>query len=157
MTIILISSYYFSYAECTTVPAGMELAQSIEAGEITKAKSLLESYKKDVANYLKKCGNSKEKREETSILVHTYKARLEDVEFTLNKKPNTTDCSKVPSHTALSKAFEKKTADIESLYHAYKKDSENYIEHCASHLEYETVYESAMLCDEMYDEWKQKK
>jgi len=143
------------YAECSSAPIGMELAKSIEAGDVSKAKSLLTSFKEDVATYLKECDSSKEKFEETSVMIHTYEDRLADVEYDLNKAAVTTDCSKVPTSTALEKAFkDKNSAEITAQYTSYKKDAAEYIENCASHAEYETVYESSMFCDEMYDEWK---
>jgi len=143
------------YAECTDTPAGMELAKSIEAGDVSKAKSLLTSFKADVASYLKGCDSSKEKFEETSVMIHTYSDRLADVEYDLSKAAVTTDCSKVPSSAALEKAFkDKNSAEITTQYASYTKNAAEYIENCASHAEYETVYESSMFCDEMYDEWK---
>jgi len=143
------------YAECTHVPVGMELAKSIETGDVSKAKSLLTSFKEDVATYLKNCDSSKEKFEETSVMIHTYEDRLADVEYDLNKATVTTDCSKVPTSATLEKAFKaKNSAEITAQYTSYKKDAAEYIENCASHAEYETVYESSMFCDEMYDEWK---
>ena len=150
-----ILSYHFAYAECTYAPGGMELFKSIEAGDVSKAKSLLTSFKADVATYLKDCENSKEKFEETSVMIHTYEDKLADVEYDLNKAAVTTDCSKVPISAALEKAFkDKNSAEITAQYTSHTKDAAAYIEHCASHAEYETVYESSMFCDEMYDEWK---
>ena len=143
------------YAECSNAPVGVELAKSIETRDITKAKSLLTSFKADVASYLKDCDSSKEKFEETSVMIHTYEDRLADVEYDLNKAAVTTDCSKVPSSAVLEKAFkDKNSAEITAHYANYTKDAAEYIENCASHAEYETVYESSMFYDEMYDEWK---
>jgi len=144
-------------ADCSSMPVGMELAKSIEAQEIAKAKKLLVQYKEDVKNYLAACDQSKEKFEETSVMIHTYEARLEDVEYDMNKAAHGTDCSVVPNSEALEKAF--KTADaakIKTLYADYKAASHNYIEHCATHEEYEMVYESAMMCDEEYEAWEKK-
>jgi len=146
------------HADCSNMPVGMELAKNIEAHEIPKAKKLLVQYKEDVKNYLASCDTSKEKFEETSIMIHTYEARLEDVEYDMNKAAHGTDCTVVPSSVSLEKAF--KTTDvakIKTLYAEYKAASHNYIEHCATHEEYEMVYESAMMCDEMYDEWDKSK
>jgi len=143
------------YAECSSVPTGMELDKSIKAGDVSKAKSLLASFKADVASYLKDCDSSKEKFEETSVMIHTYEDRLADVEYDLKKAAVTTDCTKVPSSAVLEKAFkDKNNAEITAHYASYKKDAAEYIENCASHAEYETVYESSMFYDEMYDEWK---
>jgi len=144
-------------ADCSNMPVGMELAKNIEAHEISKAKKLLVQYKEDVKNYLSECDQSKEKFEETSIMIHTYEARLEDVEYDMNKADHGIDCSKVPSSAALEKAFKQKdTSNIKALYSDYKTASHNYIEHCATHQEYEMVYESSMIYDEMYDEWSKK-
>lgn len=145
------------YAECSSMPIGMELAKSIEAKEVSNSKKLLVAYKNDVKNYLEKCDQSKEKFEETSVMIHTYEARLSDVEFDMNNTGDATDCTKVPSSTTLEVAFKSNDAQkIKTEYTSYKKDAQSYIEHCASHVDYETVYESAMFCDEMYDEWIQK-
>ena len=144
-------------ADCTNMPVGMELAKSIEAHEVPKATKLLVQYKEDVKNYLAACDQSKEKFEETSVMIHTYEARLEDVEYDMNKADHGTDCSKVPISEALEKAFTQKDAsNIKALYTDYKTTSHNYIEHCATHEAYEMVYESSMMCDEMYDEWSKK-
>jgi hypothetical protein len=147
----------FIYAECSSMPVGMDLAKSIEAKDVSKAKGLLMQYKADVKIYLDKCDQSKEKFEETSVMIHTYEDRLADVEFDLKNAGVNTDCSKVPSSVTLESAFKSKNApEIKAQYATYKKNAENYIENCASHAEYETVYESSMFCDEMYDEWMQK-
>jgi len=144
-------------ADCSSMPADIELAKSIEAQEISKAKKLLVQYKEDIKNYLAACDQSKEKFEETSVMIHTYEARVEDVEYDMNKAAHGTDCSVVPNSEALAKAF--KTADdvkIKTLYADYKAASHKYIEHCATHEEYEMVYEAAMMYDEEYEAWKKK-
>ncbi len=144
-------------ADCTNTPIGMELAKSIEAHEIPKATKLLVQYKEDVKNYLADCDQSKDKFEETSVMIHTYEARLEDAKYDMSKADHGTDCSKVPSSVALEKAFKQKdTSNIKALYADYKTASHNYIEHCATHEEYEMVYASSMMHDEMYDEWSKK-
>ena len=156
MTLMLVASVSL-YAECVDMPVGMALAKTIEAQDISQSKTLLVQYKKDVAAYLKSCNNDKDKFEETSVLVHTYEARLEDIEHDMNKVDHGTDCSNVPSSSKLEQAFkDKNDADIKMHYTNYKKNAEKYIEYCASDAEYETVYESAMFCDEMYDDWMQK-
>ena len=156
ITLMLVASVAI-YAECVNMPVGMELAKTIEAQDVTKAKDLLVQYKKDVASYLKSCNNDKDKFEETSVMIHTYEDRLEDVEHDQNKVDVGTDCSKVPSSASIEKAFKSKnSAEIRNQYASYKKDAKSYIEHCTSHEEYETVFESTMFCDEMYDEWMQK-
>jgi len=156
MTLMLVASVSI-YAECVNMPLGMALAKTIEAQDISQSKTLLLQYKKDVAAYLKSCNNDKDKFEETSVMIHTYEARLEDVEHDMNKNDHGTDCSMVPNSVKLEQAFKNKNdADIKMYYANYKKNAEKYIEYCATDAEYETVYESAMFCDEMYDEWMQK-
>lgn len=153
--IIVLGLSVMVFADCTTTPVGMELAKSIEAKNVSQAKSLLEKYKADVKTYLSKCDQSKEKYEETSVMIHTYEDKLADVEYDMKHANNTTDCSKVPSTAKLEAAFTSKdSASIEAEYSSYRKMAENYISDCASHSEYETVYESSMFCDEAYDEWK---
>jgi septal ring factor EnvC (AmiA/AmiB activator) len=141
-------------AECINMPIGMELEKTIEAKDVSKSKELLVQYKKDVAAYVKTCDNKQEKFEETSVMIHTYEARLEDIEHDLNKVAHGTDCSKVPSSSELEQAFkEKNDAHIKTHYASYKETAKQYIAHCTTHPEYETVFESSMFCDEMYDEW----
>jgi len=155
ITLVLLSMAL--QADCSKMPLGMELAKKIEAHEVAKAKKLLVQYKEDVKNYLAACDQSKEKFEETSIMIHSYEAKLEDLEYDMNKADHGTDCSVVPSSVALEKAF--KTPDavkIKALYTKYKTASHNYIEHCTSHEEYETVYEASMMCDEEYEAWSKK-
>lgn len=140
-------------AECTSMPVGMELAKSIEAQNISKAQGLLSQYKEDVKKYLTACDQSKEKFEETSVMIHTYEDRLKDVEHDMNKQDHGTDCSKVPDGSKLELAFKSKNnADIKTQYAEYEKVAADYIEHCASHAEYETVYESSMFYEEEYAE-----
>ncbi len=159
LIIATILTYNASFAgiDCSTIPVGTELAKAIETKDVVKAKTLLDGYKKDVSVYLKTCDSSKEKSEETSIMVHTYTAKLADVEFILKQPKKTTDCERVPSIVALSKAFKDNASDIEALYMTYTKDAEDYIKHCASHAEYEAVYESSMLYYDRYNELKSKK
>lgn len=144
-------------ADCSNIPIGTELAKSIEAHEISKAKKLLLAYKDDVKKYLAACDQSQDKFEETSVMIHTYEARLEDVEYDMTHKPSSTDCSKVPSGAELEKAFKSNdSTKIKALYSAYKKDAEHYLKDCASHAEYETVYEASMMFDEEYETWNKK-
>lgn len=132
----------------------MELAKYIEAKDVSKAKTLLEAYKAEVKSYLESCKN-KDKFEETSIMLHTYEDRLADVEYDLSKKQHSIDCSNVPQSKKLDEAFEsKKASEIEVAYKRYKQNAADYLEHCASHAEYEMVYEASMLHDESYDTWK---
>lgn len=151
----LLVTFSMAQVDCSNMPVGMELAKSIEAKEVSKAKGLLVKYKEEVKKYLAACDQSKEKFEETSVMIHTYADRLADVEYDLKKENDTTDCSNVPTSTKLDEAFKSKnSADVKTQYAKYKKDSEAYIENCASHGEYETVYEASMFYEEEYDAFK---
>ena len=150
---LMIAAFSMLQADCSKMPVGMELAKYIEAKEILKAKGLLAEYKEEVKNYLSKCDQSKEKFEETSVMIHTYEDRLKDLEHDINKKEHRTDCSKVPDSTKLDLAFKSKNhADIKIVYANYTKEAADYLEYCASHIEYETVYESSMFYEEEYAE-----
>lgn len=139
------------HANCGDAPAGMELAKSIEAKEIEKAKQLLEEYKAEVKKYLEGCNNDKDKFEETSVMILTYEDRLADVEADLKKaSAPKVDCSKVPSGKAIDAASDAATA--KKLYATYKKEAQAYLDGCASHAEYETVFEESLLYDEQYGE-----
>ncbi len=135
--------------DCGNTPVGMELAKTIEAKEIDKAKTLLKAYKADVKAYLDKYDKSKEKFEETSVMILTYEDRLSDVEADLKSaSAPKVDCSKVPSGKALDAAIDKATA--KKLYAKYKKDAEGYIESCAAHEQYEIVFEESLLYEDEY-------
>jgi len=151
----MVMLFSIAQADCPNMPLTEELSKSIESKEISKAKELLTQYKEDVKNYLAKCDQSKEKFEETSVMIHTYEDSIADVEYDVKNANTSTDCSKVPSTAKLEDSFKSKVgADIKAHYASYQQDAKNYIEHCASHAEYETVYESSMMCDEEYAEWK---
>jgi len=138
-------------SDCVNTPAGMELAKSIEAKDVAKAKTLLKAYKFDVQKYLDNCDKSKEKFEETSVMILTYEDRLADVEADLKSaSAPKVDCSKVPSGKAIDTASDKSAA--KKLYVTYKKDAEAYIESCATHAEYEIVFEESLLYEETYGE-----
>jgi hypothetical protein len=127
----------------------MELAKTIEAKDITKAKTLLKEFKSDVQTYLDNCDNSKEKFEETSVMILTYEDRLADVEADLKSAAGAkVDCSKVPSGKAMETAPDKEAA--KKLYVTYKKDAQEYIDSCATHADYELVFEESLLYDEEY-------
>jgi len=150
MISILLIAFSIAHADCSSMPVGMDLAKSIEAKEMSKAKELLLTYKADIKAYLAACDQSKEKFEETSVMIHTYEDRLADVEYDM-KHANTTDCSKVPDGTKLTAAFKSKnSADIKAHYESYSKNAKEYIDNCASHAEYETVYESSMFFEEEF-------
>ena len=136
-------------ADCANTPVGMELAKTIEAKDVSKAKTLLKAYKSDVQQYLDNCDKSKEKFEETSVMILTYEDRLADVEADLKSaSAPKVDCTKVPSGKALDSASDEGAA--KKLYVKYKKDAEAYIESCAAHAEYEIVFEESLLYEEQY-------
>lgn len=144
-----------SKVECNHTPVGMELAKTLEAKEIDKAKQLLKKFKEEVKNYLAHCDNSEAKFEETSVMILTYEDRLADLEYDQKKVHKTVDCSLVPDAKALDNAFkEGDKKKINSTYEAYKDASEAYLDHCATHAEYEMVYESSLLHEEEYETWK---
>lgn len=138
-------------ANCSNTPVSMELTKMIKAKDVTKAKILLQAYKEDVKTYLNTCDKSKEKFEETSVMILTYEDRLTDIEADLKRASGSqVDCSNVPSGKAMETAANKDTA--KKLYATYKKDAETYIENCATHAEYEIVFEEALLYEEQYAE-----
>lgn len=142
-------------AECKHTPVGMELAKTLEAKDIDKAKLLLKKFKEDVKNYLADCDNSEAKFEETSVMILTYEDRLSDFEDDQKKSVKKIDCSIVPDSQVLDKAFKEGDSDkIKGLYEAFKQESENYLDLCATHEEYEMVYESSLLHEEEYEQWK---
>ena len=144
--------------DCANSPIGMELAKTLEAKDIDKAKILLKQFKSDVKIYLDNCGNSKDKFEETSVMILTYEDRLSDFEADLqSNSAKKIDCSKVPDSKALEQAFKKDDSNkVKALYATYKRDSESYLDLCAAHEEYEMVYEEALLHEETYAEWGKK-
>jgi len=156
---IIVMSLLFTvlWADCNQVPSGISVKQAIEIKSYDKAKSLLETFKTNVKKYLETCDKSEAMFEQTNMTILTYQDKLEDLKHDLNAENISIDCSKIPSSTLVEKAFKSKnSAEIKTQYARYKKDAESYIEHCATHTEYETVYESSMFCDELYDEWMQK-
>jgi len=154
ITIFLLGS--LAYANCDKVPNESSVIEAIKSKQYDKAKSLLDTLKSDINIYLKSCDKSKEMFKQTHITLLTCEAKLADLKAELNKEPHGVDCSKVPSSSKVVEAIKASdSANIEALYKKYKADASSYIEHCASHPEYAIVYDEAMFCDEMYDEWKQ--
>jgi len=152
----LISLLNASQVECKSSPVGMELAKTLESKDIDKAKVLLKKFKADIKKYLDTCDNSKDKFEETSVMILTYEDRLADFESDLKSNSvKKIDCSSVPDSKALDEAFKQDDATkIKAYYETYKKDSEGYLDLCAAHEEYEMVFEEALLHEETYAEWK---
>jgi hypothetical protein len=156
-TIAMILFSVSAWADCSKVPDGLNIKQAIEAKSYDNAKSLLETFKTDIKTYLTTCDKSEAMFEQTSVNILMYEDKLADLKHDIENKGTSIDCSKVPSSTLVEKAFKaKNTAEVKTQYAKYKKEAHDYIEHCASHAEYETVFESSMFCEEMYDEWIQK-
>jgi L-lactate utilization protein LutB len=144
-------------ADCTQIPRGENVATALTSKNYNKAKELLATFKLDIKTYLDNCNQSKEMFEQTHVSILTYEDKLADLKHDLNKKSHSTDCAQVPSSKTLEEAFKAKNSkEVKVQYAKYKKEAHDYIEHCASHAEYETVFESSMFCDEMYDEWVKK-
>ncbi len=153
LAILLVS--VSAFAECTKVPEGTQITKAIEAKDAATATSLLDAFKNDIKKYRETCDQSKEMLEQTNVEILMYEDNIADLNHDLTKADSGVDCSKVPSSANLEAAFKAKNgAEIKTLYSAYKTASHNYIEHCASDAEYETVFESSTFCDEMYGEWE---
>jgi len=151
----MVVSLNASPIECSKTPVGTQLAKQIEAKNIAKAKTLLEQFKTEVKVYLAKCGNSKDKFEETSIMILTYQDRLSDIESDGQNASSNVDCSNVPDAKAFTTAFASGVASkIEKSYQAYEKASQEYLEHFASHESYEMVYEDSLFHQDDYEAWK---
>jgi len=156
-TIAMILFSSAGWADCGKVPDGMNVSHAIESKNYDKAESLFETFKTNIKIYLKTCDKSEAMFEQTSVNILMYEDKLADLKDDLKRGETVVDCSNVPNSATVEKAFKSKNStEIKTQYASYKKDAENYIEHCATHAEYETVFESAMFCDEMYDEWIQK-
>jgi len=144
-------------ADCSNMPIGTELAKSIMAEDLDKAKKHLSEYDKAVQKYLGGC-KDEGKDQQVNIMLLTYKDKVQDLEDDLKKGSEVSyDCSKVPNDSALNSAFASgKAESIKSAYNAYHKKAADYLEHCAAHEEYELVYEASLLHDEEYEEWNKK-
>ena len=141
-------------ADCTNMPTGSDLTKSIESKNIDQAKTLLQTFQSDVKKFLASC-KDEGKQQEVSILKLTLEDEVKFLEVRLKKGDASFDCSKVPDDTALNSAFASKDgAKIEKEYQSYHKNAEGYLEHCASHEEYEAVFEASMLHDDEYTNWK---
>lgn len=149
----------FTYADCAKVPDGAELNTALEAKTYDKAQSLLDKFKLDIKNYLDKCDKSEAMFEQTHVSILTYEDKLSDLKEDLKgskvSQKSTVDCSKPPSSKDLDKAFKSKSSNqIKALYATFKTDAERYMDQCASHEEYEFVFEAALLYEEQYAEWE---
>ena len=145
------------HADCSNMPIGTELAKSIMAEDIDKAKKYLTEYNEAVEKYLDGC-KDEGKDQQVNIMLLTYQDKVKDLEEDLNKGSEVAfDCSKVPNDTALKNAFASGNAQsVKSTYSEYSKKAADYLEHCAAHEEYELVYEASLLHEEEYEKWKKK-
>ena len=151
--VISISFLSAGSIDCKSKPLGSDLSKSIDAGKIKQAKKQLKEFKSDIKAYLSKCDKSKVAFEETSVIIMTYKAQIEDKEYDLKNKVNV-DCSIVPKPNILEEAFAKKDpAKIKGIYSTYSKNAKDYLDNCAAHEDYEFVFEESLLQDEIYTEW----
>jgi len=151
----IIGSIQTIYADCTDIPSSNTLSTAIESKNIDKSKGLLEVLKKEMNTYLETCDKDKKMFEELNIQLLTFKDKVSDLEENKEDINSGDNCSILPSRAKLEKAFNTKNYKmIESLYLQYQKDTELYIKYCAFEPEYAMVYESAMLCDEKYEEYK---
>jgi len=146
-----------AFSDCAKVPEGDAIGEAIKAKNVDKSTTLLTAFNAEVKSYLAECNQSKEMFEQTNVSILMYEDNLADLKHDLASDGHGTDCSKVPSSATLEKAFKSGDATkIKALYTDYKTASHAYIEHCSSHAEYETVFESSTFCDEMYGEWEKK-
>jgi ssDNA-specific exonuclease RecJ len=156
--LFVISTTSIIYANCIEIPSPKTIDTAIESKNLNQAKILLNTLKNKVKNYLSVCDKKEELFEQMNIMLFTIEDKINDLEEDMHQKNKVNDCSVMPSRTKLVKAFDSKnTKEIESIYMQYKKNTDNYIENCVSHEEYAMVYESAMLCDEKYEAWKEGK
>ena len=155
--VILFGLNTMLYANCENVPNGMALEEVLNTKNIDKAETLLEKYKLNVKAYLSNCDKSEAMFEQMQVTILTYEDKLSDlkVDSKTKKVAKSRDCSKPPSSKNLNAAFKKKDLkEITKHYEAYKSDAESYLDLCASHEDYELVYDEALLHEENYDEWK---
>lgn len=153
LSLLLFTS--LSYADCTQKPTSDKIKEAINVKNYTQAKNLLTIFENEVKAYEKKCDKSKEMHEELNVLLLTCQDYVADLKEDMDRGEITLDCSVVPSASKLQEAFNASEHDkIKQLYPAYKKNSDNYIQNCTSEASYGEVYETSMLCDERYEEWK---
>ncbi len=148
-----------TYADCAKVPDGAGLNKALEAKMYDKAQLLLEKFKLDIKSYLDTCDKSEAMLEQTQLTILTYEDKLSDLKEDLKtlkvSQKSTVDCSKPPSGKNLNEAFKTKSStQIKALYATFKKDADSYMDQCASHEEYEFVFEEALLYEEQYTDWE---
>lgn len=155
--VILFGLSTMLYANCANVPNGMALEEVLNTKTIDKAETLLEKYKLNVKAYLSNCDKSEDMFEQMHLTILTYEDKLSDLkeDSKSQKVAKTRDCAKPPSSKNLNVAFKKKDIkEITKHYVAYETDAESYLDLCASHEDYELVYDEALLHEENYNEWK---
>jgi hypothetical protein len=139
------------HADCDNMPIGTEVAKSIMGQNLDQAKKHLEVYKGQVKKYLEVC-QEEGKQQQITIMQLTYEEEIKHLEENLKKSSEASfDCSKVPDDTALKNAFESGTIEeIKKAYKVYHKSAFDYLEHCALHESFGSVYEASLLYDDEY-------
>ena len=142
-------------AECTNMPIGTEVAKSIMSRDIDQAKKFLTAYKTEVSKFLEQCKDGGA-QQQVKLMQLTYEDEVKYLEENLKKKNEATyDCTKVPDDAALKSAFSSGNAEnIKKAYSAYKKNVLDYLDQCATHEEYEMVYDTSLLHDDEYNKWE---
>jgi hypothetical protein len=145
------------YANCENLPSGLMFEDAVKTKNIDKAETVLEKYKLNIKAYLKSCDKSEAMFEQMEISKLTYEDKLSDLkeDAKSQKVAKTRDCAILPSSTNLNTAI--KSGDLKEVtkhYEAYKTNAESYLDLCASHEDYELVYDEALLHEENYNEWK---
>lgn len=156
-SILLLSALLTTlHADCTQMPTGNELSKSIASKDLERSKALLSVYNADVKTFLSTC-KEEGAVQEVTLMQLTFQDNVQALEEKLKKaKQPAYDCNNVPDDTTLNKAFGSKDAEaIKKAYNTYKQSAEGYLEHCASHEEFDFVYEASLLHEEEYANWEQ--
>lgn len=142
-------------ADCSDMPIGTNVAKSIMSKNVEDAKKYLTAYQAEVKSFLARC-KEEGPTQQVSLMELTYQDEVKYLEEDMKKKNQVSyDCSKVPDDTALNKAFaEGKANAIKKAYSEYHKSAADYLDHCATHEEFDFVYETSLLHDEEYTEWE---
>lgn len=157
LTCFVTSHLYASQNECSEVPDGAELAQSLENKMYDEAEALLQEFRSDIASYRINCDSSQDMFEQTQISILTYEDRLSDLkeELTHSEISKSVDCSKVPNTLKLASAFKSgDKSEIETSYEAYKSERKDYLDQCTLHESYIVVFEQSASFDEEYIKWE---
>lgn len=136
-------------ADCSNMPIGTNLAKSIMSEDLDGAKKYLTTYIGDIEAYLDHCKGEGE-RQQAKIMKLTYKEEVVQLEARLKKQHKVTfNCSTLPDTNALETAFESgDTTQIKKRYDTYQQNASDYLNHCATHPEFESVFEASLLYEE---------